>query len=237
MNLILLGGPGAGKGTQAKKLIDKFQIPQISTGDILRAAVKEGTEMGRKAKEYMDAGKLVPDEVVIGIIKDRLAQPDCKKGFILDGFPRTVPQAEALDKVLAGLGTKIDHVVTIDVDEEALVVRLTGRRTCKNAACGQMFHVKFTPSKKAGRLRQVRRRTLSAGRRQRDHGALPAGHLQPGHHAPDRLLHRQGAGAAHHRAWAALTTSSTRSWASCREPAAAAGASTKTSGGLASRRA
>jgi adenylate kinase len=148
MNLILLGGPGAGKGTQAKKLIDKFQIPQISTGDILRAAVKEGTEMGRKAKEYMDAGKLVPDEVVIGIIKDRLAQPDCKKGFILDGFPRTVRQAEALDKVLAGLGNKIDHVVSIDVDEEALVNRLTGRRTCKN--CGQMYHVAFSPPKKEG---------------------------------------------------------------------------------------
>jgi adenylate kinase len=150
MNLILLGGPGAGKGTQAKKLIDKFQIPQISTGDILRAAVKDGTEMGRKAKEFMDAGKLVPDEVVIGIIKDRLAQPDCKKGFILDGFPRTVPQAEALDKVLAGLGMKIDHTVSIEVDEEALVERLTGRRTCKNAACGQMFHIKFTAPKKAG---------------------------------------------------------------------------------------
>jgi adenylate kinase len=150
MNLILLGGPGAGKGTQAKKLIDLYHIPQISTGDILRAAVKEGTEMGKKAKEYMDAGKLVPDEVVIGIIKDRLAQPDAKKGFILDGFPRTVPQAEALDQVLAGLGTKIDHVVSIDVDEEALVERLTGRRTCKNAACGQMYHIKFTPPQKAG---------------------------------------------------------------------------------------
>jgi adenylate kinase len=150
MNLILLGGPGAGKGTQAKKLIEKYTIPQISTGDILRAAVKAGTEMGRKAKEYMDAGKLVPDEVVIGIIRDRLAQPDAKKGFILDGFPRTVPQAEALDKVLGGLSAKIDHVVSIDVDEEALVTRLTGRRTCKNAACGQMFHVKFTPAKKEG---------------------------------------------------------------------------------------
>jgi len=150
MNLILLGGPGAGKGTQAKKLIDKFQIPQISTGDILRAAVKEGTEMGRKAKEYMDAGKLVPDEVVIGIIKDRLAQPDAKKGFILDGFPRTVPQAEALDKVLVDLGSKIDHVVSIEVDEEALVTRLTGRRTCKSADCGQMYHVKFTPPAKEG---------------------------------------------------------------------------------------
>jgi len=150
MNLILLGGPGAGKGTQAKKLIDKYGIPQISTGDILRAAVKAGTEMGRKAKEYMDAGKLVPDAVVIGIIKDRLAQPDCQKGFILDGFPRTVPQAEALDQVLMGLGGKIDHVISIAVDEEALIARLTGRRTCKNAACGQMFHVKFTPSKKEG---------------------------------------------------------------------------------------
>ena len=150
MNLILLGGPGAGKGTQAKKLIDKYRIPQISTGDILRAAVKDGTEMGKKAKEYMDAGKLVPDEVVIGIIKDRLAQADCKKGFILDGFPRTVPQAEALDKVLTGLGTKIDHVVSIDVDEEALVTRLTGRRTCKNTVCGQMYHLEYSPPKKEG---------------------------------------------------------------------------------------
>jgi len=150
MNIILLGGPGAGKGTQAKKLIEKYQIPQISTGDILRAAVKEGTEMGKKAKEYMDAGQLVPDEVVIGIIKDRLKQPDAQKGFILDGFPRTVPQAEALDKVLKDMGTKIDHVVSIDVDEEALVTRLTGRRTCKNPDCGQMYHIQFTPPKKEG---------------------------------------------------------------------------------------
>lgn len=150
MNLILLGGPGAGKGTQAKKLIDKYKIPQISTGDILRAAVKEGTEMGRKAKEFMDAGKLVPDEVVIGIAEDRLKQPDCTKGFILDGFPRTVPQAQALDGALAKMGSRIDHVMSIDVDEEALVTRLTGRRTCKNAACGQMFHVKFNPPKKEG---------------------------------------------------------------------------------------
>jgi adenylate kinase len=150
MNIILLGGPGAGKGTQAKKLIDKYQIPQISTGDILRAAVKEGTEMGKKAKEFMDAGQLVPDEVVIGIIKDRLKEPDCQKGFILDGFPRTVPQAEALEKVLSDMSKKIDHVVSIDVDEEELVTRLTGRRTCKDAACGQMYHVKFTPPKKEG---------------------------------------------------------------------------------------
>jgi adenylate kinase len=150
MNLILLGGPGAGKGTQAKLLIDKYQIPQISTGDILRAAVKEGTEMGKKAKEYMDAGKLVPDEVVIGIIEDRLKQPDAQKGFILDGFPRTVPQAEALDATLKKMGSKIDHVLSIEVDEEELVTRLTGRRTCKNQACGQMYHIKFTPPKKEG---------------------------------------------------------------------------------------
>jgi adenylate kinase len=150
MNLILLGGPGAGKGTQAKKLIDKYQIPQISTGDILRAAVKEGTPMGKKAKEFMDAGKLVPDEVVIGIVEDRLKQPDCKKGFILDGFPRTVPQAGALDQSLANMASKIDHVVSIDVDEEELVTRLTGRRTCKNAACGMMYHIKFNPPKKEG---------------------------------------------------------------------------------------
>jgi adenylate kinase len=148
MNLILLGGPGAGKGTQAKKLIDKYQIPQISTGDILRAAVKEGTPLGVKAKECMDAGKLVPDELVVGIVEERLKQPDCKKGFILDGFPRTVPQAEALDKSLAKMSAKIDHVVSIDVPEEDLVIRLCGRRTCK--ACGQMYHVKFTPSKKEG---------------------------------------------------------------------------------------
>lgn len=150
MNLILLGGPGAGKGTQAKLLIEKYKIPQISTGDILRAAVKEGTEMGKKAKEYMDAGKLVPDEVVIGIIEDRLKQPDAQKGFILDGFPRTVAQAEALDQMLAKMGSKIDHVLSIEVDEEELVTRLTGRRTCKNPDCGQMYHIKFNPPKKEG---------------------------------------------------------------------------------------
>lgn len=148
MNLILLGGPGAGKGTQAKMMIDKYQIPQISTGDILRAAVKEGTELGKQAKACMDEGKLVPDAVVIGIIEDRLKQPDCQKGFILDGFPRTVPQAEALGATLDKMGSKIDHVLSIDVDEEELVKRLTGRRTCKK--CGQMFHIMFNPSQKEG---------------------------------------------------------------------------------------
>ena len=148
MNLILLGPPGAGKGTQAKRLMEKYGIPQISTGDILRAAVKDGTEMGKKAKEYMDAGKLVPDEVVIGIIDDRLKEADCKKGYMLDGFPRTVPQAEALDKVLAGMGSKIDHVISIEVPEKELIGRLTGRRTCKD--CGAGFHQMFDPPKVEG---------------------------------------------------------------------------------------
>ncbi len=148
MNLILLGGPGAGKGTQAKKLIEEFKIPQISTGDMLRAALANKTELGLKAKEYMDKGALVPDEVVIGLIEERLAKPDATSGYILDGFPRTVPQAEALDSVLGKLGQKIDHVLSIDVDNEELVKRLSGRRTCKD--CGAMYHVMFTPPAKEG---------------------------------------------------------------------------------------
>ncbi len=148
MNLILLGPPGAGKGTQAKRLMEKYGIPQISTGDILRAAVKDGTEMGRKAKEYMDSGKLVPDEVVIGIIDDRLKEDDCKKGYMLDGFPRTVPQAEALGDVLAGMGSTIDHVISIEVPDEELVGRLTGRRTCRD--CGAGYHLMFDPPKVEG---------------------------------------------------------------------------------------
>lgn len=148
MNLILLGPPGVGKGTQAKLLIDRFGIPQISTGDILRAAVKELTPMGAKAKGYMDAGALVPDEVVIGIVEERLAQEDCQKGFILDGFPRTVPQADALGQVLSGMGKSIDHVVSLSVDKGELLKRLTGRRTCAN--CGAGYHVDFAPSKVAG---------------------------------------------------------------------------------------
>lgn len=148
MRLILLGPPGAGKGTQAKRLIERYGIPQISTGDILRAAVREGTELGKTAKQYMDAGKLVPDEVVIGIIEERLKEPDCAKGYILDGFPRTVAQADALTDVLARMGKSIDHVVSIEVPDEELVERLTGRRTCRS--CGAMYHVKFSPPKKPG---------------------------------------------------------------------------------------
>ncbi|MCD6353495.1 MAG: adenylate kinase [Proteobacteria bacterium] len=148
MNIILLGPPGCGKGTQAKMLTEQYKIPQVSTGDILREALKKETAMGLKAKSYMDSGKLVPDEVVIGIIQDRLKQSDCQKGFILDGFPRTVVQAEALDKTLKDMGKKIEHSISIDVDDEELLGRLTGRRTCRS--CGAMYHVLFNPSKKEG---------------------------------------------------------------------------------------
>lgn len=144
MNLILLGAPGAGKGTQAEVICDKLQIPAISTGNILREAVKNGTELGIKAKGYMESGALVPDEVVIGILKDRIAGDDCKNGFILDGFPRTVPQAEALEK----MGVVIDKVVEIFVPDEKIEQRLSGRRVCE--ACGASYHVDYKPSKVDG---------------------------------------------------------------------------------------
>ncbi len=137
MNLILLGAPGAGKGTQAEIICETYKIPAISTGNIIREALKSGTEMGLKAKSYMDAGQLVPDEVVIGIIKDRLAQDDCKNGFILDGFPRTIPQAEALDK----MGIVIDKVVDIEVPDEKIVQRMSGRRVCET--CGASYHLLY----------------------------------------------------------------------------------------------
>ena len=148
MNIILLGAPGVGKGTQAKKLIEKYDIPQISTGDILRKAVADGTPLGKEAKSYMDSGGLVPDSVVIGLVKERLAQDDCKKGYILDGFPRTTPQAEALDAVLAEMNSPLDTALSVDVDPDILMKRLTGRRTCKS--CQQMYNVHFTPSQKEG---------------------------------------------------------------------------------------
>lgn len=148
MNIILLGPPGAGKGTQAKMLVEEYQIPQISTGDILRAAVKEGSPLGKEAKACMDKGELVPDSVVIGIVEERIQQPDCAKGYMLDGFPRTVPQAEALDGMLQNLSSKIDHVVSIEVANDELVGRLTGRRTCRD--CGAGFHVMFDPPEKEG---------------------------------------------------------------------------------------
>jgi adenylate kinase len=148
MKLILLGPPGAGKGTQAKMLTEKFSIPQISTGDILRAAVKAGTPMGRKAKEFMDAGGLVPDDVVVGIVRDRLQEADCSNGFILDGFPRTVAQADALQTSLKEMDKRLDRVISLAVDAEALVERLTGRRTCKQ--CGRGYHIKFDPPGQPG---------------------------------------------------------------------------------------
>ncbi len=148
MRLILLGPPGAGKGTLAHYMIEKYQIPQISTGDILRQAVKDGTEMGKAAKSYMDRGDLVPDDVIIGIVKDRIKADDCRNGYIFDGFPRTLPQAEALDKVLEELSTPLDAVVNIDVPEEVVVGRLSGRRTCKN--CGALYHTITNPTTKEG---------------------------------------------------------------------------------------
>ncbi len=149
LGIILLGAPGAGKGTQAKKISSSFGIPQISTGDMLREAVKNGTAMGLKAKGFMDAGGLVPDEVVIGIVRDRLKAKDCDKGFILDGFPRTIPQAQALDRVVKELGKEIRVVLSLEVDEKDLLERLTGRRTC--TACGAMYHIRFNAPKAAGK--------------------------------------------------------------------------------------
>lgn len=144
MNIILLGAPGAGKGTQAAVICEKLNIPTISTGNIIREALKNGTEMGLKAKSYMDAGKLVPDEVVIGIVKERLAQDDCAKGFILDGFPRTIPQAEALD----AMGVVIDKVIDIEVADEVIVNRLSGRRVCEK--CGRPYHLESLKPKVEG---------------------------------------------------------------------------------------
>lgn len=148
MYILLMGPPGAGKGTQAAELVAEFHIPHISTGDMFRAAVKEGTELGKQAKACMDAGQLVPDSITIGIVKERLAKTDCHKGFILDGFPRTTEQANALDCTLTDLGIKLDRVININVPVEELINRMTGRRICKG--CGATFHVTFNPSSKNG---------------------------------------------------------------------------------------
>lgn len=146
MKIVMLGAPGAGKGTQAKMIAGKYQVPHISTGDIFRANIKNGTELGRKAKEYMDQGLLVPDELTVDLVIDRLGQEDCKKGYILDGFPRTIPQAEALDKALAKLGEKMDYAIDVDVPDENIVSRMSGRRAC--TGCGATYHLVHNPSKK-----------------------------------------------------------------------------------------
>ena len=148
MRIVLLGGPGSGKGTQAKRLVTEHAVQQISTGDPLRAAVKAGTELGHKAKIAMDAGNLVADEIIVGMIRERLAEPDLANGFILDGFPRTIPQAEALDQLLEEMGRPLERAILVDVDNEVLVKRLSGRITCNS--CGQMFNEFFSPPAKAG---------------------------------------------------------------------------------------
>ncbi|MDD2447276.1 MAG: adenylate kinase [Tissierellia bacterium] len=148
MRLVLLGPPGAGKGTQASAIVKKYNIPHISTGDIFRSNIKEGTELGMKAKEYMDKGLLVPDEVVVSIVKDRLTHDDCANGFLLDGFPRTVNQGEALDTELSSMGLKLDRVVNIEADSNVLIERAIGRRICKE--CGATYHIKYNPPKAEG---------------------------------------------------------------------------------------
>ena len=149
MRLILLGPPGAGKGTQAARIVEKYNLPHISTGDIFRKNIKEGTELGKKAKEYMDQGLLVPDELVVAIVEDRLKEDDCRNGFLLDGFPRTVNQAEELDTVLKNMNTSIDKVINIIVDKDVLIGRAVGRRICKS--CGATYHVEFNPSSSEGK--------------------------------------------------------------------------------------
>lgn len=148
MDLVLMGLPGAGKGTQAEMIVEKYGIPHISTGDMFRAAIKEETPLGKQAKAYMDAGNLVPDEVTIGIVRERLAKQDCEKGFLLDGFPRTVPQAEALDAIMSDMNRSINYVIHIKVEREKLMERLTGRRICRN--CGATYHMVFNPPAVAG---------------------------------------------------------------------------------------
>ncbi|SFF00486.1 adenylate kinase [Alteribacillus iranensis] len=148
MNLILMGLPGAGKGTQAEKIVAKYNIPHISTGDMFRAAIKDETELGKKAKSFMDAGELVPDEVTVGIVKERLGKDDCKKGFLLDGFPRTVAQAEALEDIMSSLDKKLDYVLNIDVPREKLEERLTGRRV--SPVSGRTYHIVYNPPKEEG---------------------------------------------------------------------------------------
>lgn len=145
MKIVMLGAPGAGKGTQAKKIAEKYQIPHVSTGDIFRSNIKEGTELGKKAKAYMDQGALVPDELTIGMLMDRIGKEDCKNGYVLDGFPRTIPQAESLTKALSERSQKIDYAINVDVPDENIVNRMSGRRAC--TSCGATYHIVYNPPK------------------------------------------------------------------------------------------
>ncbi len=149
MKIIMLGAPGAGKGTQAKMLASKYGIPHISTGDIFRANIKNGTELGAKAKEYMDKGLLVPDELVVDLVIDRFKEDDCKNGYILDGFPRTIPQAEALDKALSAIGESVDYAINVEVPDDNIVNRMGGRRAC--VGCGATYHIVYNPTKLEGK--------------------------------------------------------------------------------------
>ncbi len=178
MNLILLGAPGAGKGTQAEVICEALKIPAISTGNILREAIKNETALGLEAKSYMDGGKLVPDEIVINILKERLAQDDCKNGFILDGFPRTVPQAEALDK----MGVNIDRVIDIEVEDEKIMQRLSGRRVCED--CGASYHLEYKPSKLEGKCDKCGGKTVQ---RKDDHPDTIKERLQVYHQQTEPL--------------------------------------------------
>lgn len=146
MKIIMLGAPGAGKGTQAKRIAKKYNIPHISTGDIFRANIKEGTELGKRAKEYMDKGELVPDDITIGMLLDRIHKSDCKDGFVLDGFPRTIPQAKSLTEALSKLNESIDYAINIDVPDESIITRMSGRRAC--LSCGSTYHIKYSAPKK-----------------------------------------------------------------------------------------
>lgn len=146
MKIIMLGAPGAGKGTQAKRIAKKYNIPHISTGDIFRANIKEGTELGKRAKEYMDKGELVPDDITIGMLLDRIHKADCKDGFVLDGFPRTIPQAKSLTEALSKLNESIDYAINIDVPDESIITRMGGRRAC--LSCGSTYHIKYSAPKK-----------------------------------------------------------------------------------------
>lgn len=148
MKIIMLGAPGAGKGTQAKRIAEKYSIPHISTGDIFRANIKNGTELGKKAKTYMDKGELVPDSLVVDLVIDRFKEADCVNGYVLDGFPRTIPQAEALDAALKAIGEKVDYAINVEVPDENIINRMSGRRAC--VGCGATYHIKYNPTKAEG---------------------------------------------------------------------------------------